>query len=106
MAITGTETGGETLKSTLTDDDPFDDSDSQRNPVPETITAILRAPIGSTSPWVNTQPQFNVPTAEELTGAHFDTRTDCHCPDLDHSDLCIPDAPEALTEGEDKFDGW
>ena len=63
------------LRVTATYDDSFDDSDSQGDPVPETVLAILRAPIGDTSPGVNTQPQFNVPTAEELPGAHFDTRT-------------------------------
>ena len=66
---------GRYLRVTATYDDSFDDSDSQGNPVPETVTAILRAPISGTSPGVNTQPQFSVPTAEELPGAHFDTRT-------------------------------
>ena len=63
------------LRVTATYDDSFDDSDSQGNPVPETVTAILRAPIRDTSPGVNTQPRFTVPTAEELPEAHFDTRT-------------------------------
>ena len=41
----------------------------------KTVTASLRTSILDTSPGVNTQPYFTVPTAEELLGAHFDTRT-------------------------------
>ena len=41
----------------------------------KTVTASLRASIRDTSPGVNTQPYFTVPTAEELPGAHLDTRT-------------------------------
>ena len=63
------------LRVTATYDDFYDDSDSQGDPVPETATAVLRSPIRDTSPGVNTQPQFTVPTAEELPEAHFDTRT-------------------------------
>ena len=63
------------LRVTATYDDSFDDSDSQGDPVPETATAALRTRIRDTSPGVNTQPEFTVPTAEELPDAHFDTRT-------------------------------
>ena len=64
-----------TLRVTATYDDSFDDSDSQGDPVPESVTATLRSSIRDASPGVNAQPAFTVPTAEELPGAHFDTRT-------------------------------
>ena len=51
--------------------DPMDPTDITER----TVTGILRAAIRDTSPGVNTQPQFTVPTVEELPEAHFDTRT-------------------------------
>ncbi len=72
---TADEDVGKYLRVTATYDDSFDDSDSQGDPVLETATSVLRSPIRDNSPGVNTQPQFTVPTAEELPEAHFDTRT-------------------------------
>ncbi len=64
-----------TLRVTATYEDNRSTDPETMVTTENSVTASLRSSVRDTSPGVNTQPRFTVPTAEELPGAHFDTRT-------------------------------